>query len=74
MTNKIIIDYSITNSFANLIGFTKNIYKPGTYLSQDLINISNINTINVECDLIQGGFYNGVKDNILYNFPSFGLR
>ena len=73
MYNKIFIDFSVPNNFADLLGFDKNIYSPTStfYTSTNKINISNLNTINIECDLIQGGFYNGVKDNIIYNFPSF---
>ena len=68
MINKIFVNFT---NVANLLGFTSGVYKPGLYISQNKINISNINTINIECDLIQGGFYNGIKDNFLYNFPSF---
>ena len=71
MTTKLVIDFSDKNSFAKLLGFEPLIYKPGIHTSQNKINISDINTINIECDLVQGGFYNGIKDNIIYNFPAF---
>ena len=73
MYNKVFVDFSVPNSFASLLGFDKSVYMSSStyFISQRKINISNINTINIECDLIQGGFYNGIKDNIIYNFPSF---
>ena len=71
MSTKLFIDFSHQTSFANLLGFDLAVYKPGNHTSQNKINISDINTINIECDLIQGGFYNGIKDNIIYNFPAF---
>ena len=72
--NRIHISLSINsfinrqNSFANLLGFSQAVYKPGIHTSQNKINISNINTINIKYYLIQGNFYNGIKDNIIYNF------
>ena len=62
MTTKLFIDFSHQNSFAKLLGFDSAVYKPGTHTSQNKINISSINTINIECDLIHGKFYNGIKD------------
>ena len=71
MTIKMIIDFTHQLSFAKLLGFEPEVYKQGVHISQNKINISDINTINIECDLIQGGFYNGIKDNIIYDFPAF---
>ena len=70
MSTRLFIDFSPQNSFRKLLGFEPTVYKPGIHTSQNKINITDINTINIECDLIQGGFYNGVKDNIIYNFPA----
>ena len=71
MSTKLFIDLSHQTSFANLLGFDLAVYKPGIHTSQNKINITDINTINIECDLVQGGFYNVTKDNIIYNFPAF---
>ena len=67
MTTKLFIDFSQKFIFAKLLGFDPAVYKPGIHTSQNKINISDINTINIECDLVQGDFYNGIKDieNIL---------
>ena len=60
MTTKLFIDFSHQNSFANLLGFSQKdpaVYKPGIHTSQNKINISNINAINIECNLVQGGLF-----------------
>ena len=47
-----------------------NIYSAGTHLGERLVNINNVSDINIECDLIQGCYNNGVSSNLLYSFPS----
>ena len=56
MTTKLFIDFYHQNSFAKLLGFDPAEYNPAIHTSQNKINISNINTINIECDLVQGVF------------------
>ena len=53
MTTKLFVDFSHPNSFAKLLGFDPAVYKPGIHTSKNKINISDVNTINIECDLVQ---------------------
>ena len=59
--------------FHTVLGFAadkKGEYKTGNYISHNIINITSISTINIECDCIQGSYLNGEHTNILYSFPS----
>lgn len=40
-------------------------------LSENIIKITNISSINIECDCVEGAYINGQASNILYSFPSF---
>ena len=57
------------SSIGALIG-----YNPGKYvettISQNIINISNVTSINLLCDLVQGTYQDGKLTNCLYNFPT----
>ena len=70
--NEIQADFRTENSVNKLLGFENKLYKPGIYLSENIIDIIDIDTINIYCDLIYGGYsLNGDKNQIIYSFPSF---
>ena len=60
-----------SKELADVLGFDKErIYNPGTHLSERMVNINSVSDINIECDLIEGCYNNGVSSNLLYSFPS----
>ena len=60
-----------SKELADVLGFNANhIYRPGDKTGERLVNINNVSDINIECDLIQGCYNNGVSSNLLYSFPS----
>ena len=79
MKNKIPITFSF--NLAKLLGFTNLKYLAGEHLSENIINISNITDINIECDQIEGGYVDMgntnssvphlTTSNIIYSFPSY---
>ena len=65
------IDFTRENSIRELLGFNKNIYKAKiNHIGENLAKITNITDINIECDLVNGNYSNGILDNILYSFPA----
>ena len=59
------VDFSINGSFQAILGFNQQIYTQTT-LAQNRANIQNdINVLNIQCDIISGGYFNTVK-KILY--------
>ena len=83
------LQFNPSSFFHTILGFdaTKE-YKgrPRPYLSDGIIQITDINTINIECSLVNGGYVNTINpndsqsgggsntmkpSNLLYSFPSF---
>ena len=66
----IAITFNEKSFFSTILGFT-----PGwdfkhynQYLSQKIVNLSNISKINLLCDAIDGSLVNGIRQPILYSF------
>ena len=63
--------------FHNMLGFSvkgglgEALYKEGKHLSEDIVRITNINSINIYVDCVKGSYINGCSSNIVYSFPSF---
>ena len=72
MKNKLTVTFS--NTLCHILGFEKTSYPPGEHLGETMIDISLVTDINIECDLIDGGYIilnNEMKSsNILYTFPA----
>lgn len=65
------VDFSKDNTIRNLLGFESKIYATTT-IAENRANLENdISSINIHCDLIQGGYLNGEMKNIIYSIPSF---
>lgn len=64
------IDFSIDNSIGPLLGFTKRSILPKdiSHTSDSQVNILNINTIAIECNLVSGSYKNSEPSHILYSF------
>lgn len=62
------IDFTTNNSIGKLLGFNKKILKQGIHVSDNLIDIMSINSLNVTCDIAQGSIVNGNLSNRLHTF------
>lgn len=58
-------------SFHKLLGFKEQIkYDQERNVSENIIQIIDISTINIECSIINGAYKNGKRSNIIHSFPS----
>ena len=65
------VQIEFSKELADVLGFKEGkVYPPGTHLGERMVNINSVSDINIECDLIQGCYNNGVSSNLLYSFPS----
>lgn len=65
------IDFIRENSIAPLLGFTKRKFEANeTIISDSLVNISRVNVIRVECDIIHGSYFNNKRTHTLHEFFS----
>lgn len=72
--NNIEVDFTSENSLNSLLGFENKKYNTGFHLSEKIMDIIDIDTINIYCDLIYGGYsVDGIKNQIIYSFPSFSV-
>ena len=66
------IDFNVPNSISSLLGFEKKKYTGAAYhIGENLPKITDVNSIVIHCDLIEGGYLKGKVSNALYSFPSF---
>ena len=56
------------HSLRSVLGFEKEIYEPDLHISEGIPQITSINMINVECNIVSGSFRNGEKSHTLYSF------
>ncbi len=62
------IDFTVVNCLRTVLGFDAKIYKHGRYESERLVDILNINSILVHCDIVGASRLNGIEAPIIYNF------
>jgi hypothetical protein len=62
------LDFTIENSIGSVLGFDKKILKTGIHISDNLVNIMSINSLNVCCSIAQGSIVNGKASNRLFTF------
>ena len=64
------VDFDVHNSIRSVLGFTGSVYKggPKRFESEDIVNILSVNTILVQCDVIDSSRVNGLPAPILYSF------
>ena len=67
------VDFSVENSLSTLLGFDKKIYTKGFHVGSNLPKITDINSIVVHCNIVQGAYLNGESTNALYSFPSYSV-
>ena len=65
------VDFTIDKSIRNILGFDSKKYTTTT-IAENKSNIeSQIDIINIHCDVVEGGYFNGLPQNIIYSIPSF---
>ena len=64
------VSFDHPNSIGSLFGFTKKIYKEGTYISENIINILSVNAILVHLNIVDGSYVNGFREPVIYSFFS----
>lgn len=62
------IDFGQHDCIGSVMGFKKRWLGPGTWESDNIVNIQNINNIRIDCDLTSGSFHNGVSTHTIYEF------
>ena len=62
------VDFSIPGTFNVLLGFNPIIYTAGFYLSENDLDIIDIASIYVNCDLIKNSYLNGSSYPAIYSF------
>ena len=55
-------------SIRSILGFETESYEPSLHISEGIPQVSAINVINVECNIVKGSFRNGKRSNTLYSF------
>ena len=64
------IDFTKPNTIRDLLGFKPKKLRTPYNVSDSTIQIIKTSAILIKCDLVSGGYMNGVKEGILYSFPS----
>lgn len=63
------IDFRRNDCIGSVLGFSKRIlYKNEIQRSDHVVNIQNINSIRLDCDLTTGSFHNGRSTHTIYEF------
>lgn len=64
----VIVDFSKKDCIGSVLGFEQRILSKGPHKSDKIINIQDVNTIRVDCDLTSGSFHNGKGSHTIYEF------
>jgi hypothetical protein len=64
------IDFTKDETFREILGFNSKKLKTGYNVSDNTVQIIKTSAILIKCDLVSGGYVNGIKQGILYSFPS----
>ena len=62
------IDFTVDNCLRTVLGFDSKIYTQGRYEGDQLVDILNINSILVHCNIVGASRVNGKEAPIIYNF------
>jgi hypothetical protein len=67
------VDFTTDNSIRTVLGFERKAYTAGYHESENIVNIININSLRVTCDIIGASYSNGKTENTIYSFfPDVG--
>ena len=63
------VDFKIENSLRTVLGFNAKRYKKkGKFESENIVNILNVNSILVHCDIVAASRLNGIEAPVIYSF------
>ena len=62
------IDFTVDNCLRTVLGFNAKVYMKGRYEGDRLVDILDINSILVHCDIVGASRLNGIEAPIIYNF------
>lgn len=63
------IGFGERDSIGQVLGFSRRpLHSKNTYASDTIVNIQNINTIRVDCDITSGSYNNGERTHTIYEF------
>ena len=65
------VDFNVENSINELLGFEKKLYTKSTLAPYKANIENNIDIINIHCNLVDGGFFNKNKQQIIFSIPTF---
>ena len=67
------VDFNVKNSIRKVLGFDAKIYSKGRHEGEQLVNILDVNSILVNCDVIGASRVNGKEAPVIHNFfPNVG--
>ena len=66
-----LVDFTKPGTLREIFGFDSKIIATGYNLSDRVIQITNITSINIEFDLCEGSYVDGEYGSILYDFPAY---
>lgn len=64
------VDFDDDRSIGKLLGFSRDQYKirSGWYESKNVVRITEINVIRIECDIVRGSYINGKPTHTIHQF------
>ena len=62
------VDFNVDNSLCSVLGFDRQVYSEGRHESENIVNILSVNTILVNCDVIESSRLNGREAPVIYTF------
>lgn len=67
--SNVVVDFTRKDSIGSLLGFSEKKLQAGFYNESDRpVNISSVETIRVECNIVRGSFDNGKESHIVHEF------
>lgn len=65
--NNYVVDFRVPNSIGDVLGFGSTFLgRNGIHHSKNVVNITNINSLQIHCSLVDGSYINGVSSDLLY--------
>lgn len=69
IVSDVYIDFTKSDSFGDLLGFSKRVLLPEFHnVSDEIVQISNVKSITVECSIATGSYVNGKPCHSIYEF------
>lgn len=62
------VDLSHPDLIGSVLGFNKKILQKGIHVSDNIVNIMDINYISICCDIVEGCYNKGETSDIIHTF------